>query len=37
MGDVAACIRASTAGVTIPNADTGDAWASVAIAFRVIP
>ncbi len=36
-GDVATCIRASTAGVTIPNADTGDAWASVAIAFRVIP
>jgi hypothetical protein len=36
MGDVASCIRASASGVTIPNADTGEAWATVALAFKVI-
>jgi hypothetical protein len=33
--DVAACIRSSVVGVTIPNADTGEAWASVSVTFRV--
>jgi|CZKU01.1.fsa_nt_gi serine/threonine-protein kinase len=36
MGDVASCIRASTAGVTIPSADTGEAWASVALTFKAL-
>ena len=34
--DVASCIRAASKGVTIPNADTGEAWASVALTFRVV-
>jgi hypothetical protein len=33
--DVLACIRGTTAGVTIPNADTGEASATVALSFRV--
>jgi hypothetical protein len=33
MPDVSACIRSSTAGATIPNADTGEAWATVALRF----
>jgi hypothetical protein len=36
MPDVAACIRASTTGTTIPNADTGEAWATIALTFKVI-
>jgi YD repeat-containing protein len=36
LGDVASCIRASTAGLRIPNADTGEAWASVALTFTVV-
>jgi serine/threonine-protein kinase len=36
LGDVASCIRASTAGSRIPNADTGEAWASVALTFTVV-
>jgi hypothetical protein len=36
MPDVAACIRASTTGATIPNADTGEAWAAVALTFKVL-
>jgi len=35
MPDVLACIRGTTAGITIPNADTGEAWATVAMSFRV--
>jgi serine/threonine protein kinase len=35
MGDVGSCIRAASKGVTIPNADTGEAWASVALTFKV--
>jgi serine/threonine-protein kinase len=36
MPDVAACIRASTTGATIPNADTGEAWATIALTFKVL-
>ena len=36
MGDMATCIRAASKGVTIQNADTGEAWASVALAFKVV-
>ncbi len=36
MTDVMACIRAASKGVTIPNADTGEAWASVALTFKVV-
>jgi hypothetical protein len=35
MQDVSACIRESAAGVTIPNADTGEAWATVLLTFDV--
>lgn len=35
MPDVSACIRESAAGVTIPNADTGEAWATVLLTFAV--
>jgi hypothetical protein len=35
MSDVAACIRASSTGVTIPNTDTGEASASIALTFAV--
>jgi hypothetical protein len=37
LGDVASCIGASARGVTIPNADTGDAWANLALTFTVLP
>jgi hypothetical protein len=33
--DVASCIRSSVVGLTIPNADTGEAWAVIAITFKV--
>jgi serine/threonine-protein kinase len=35
--DVAACVRTRTMGVTIPNADTGEAWAAIALTFKVGP
>jgi hypothetical protein len=35
MPDVAACIRASSTGLTIPNADTGEASATIALTFVV--
>jgi hypothetical protein len=35
MPDVAACIRASSTGVTIPNADTGEVSASIGLTFAV--
>jgi tRNA A-37 threonylcarbamoyl transferase component Bud32 len=35
MPDVAACIRASSTGVTIPNADTGEASATIGLTFAV--
>jgi hypothetical protein len=35
MPDVSACIRSTTAGATIPNADTGEAWATVALRFTM--
>jgi eukaryotic-like serine/threonine-protein kinase len=35
MQDVSACIRESASGVTIPNADTGEAWATVQLKFDV--
>jgi serine/threonine-protein kinase len=33
--DVAGCIRSSVVGLTIPNADTGEAWAVVSVTFKV--
>ena len=36
MGDMSSCIRAASKGLTIPNADTGEAWASVALTFKVV-
>ncbi len=36
MPDVVACIRGTATGLTIPNADTGEAWATVALSFDVI-
>jgi hypothetical protein len=35
MPDVAACIRASSTGVAIPHADTGEASATIALRFAV--
>jgi serine/threonine-protein kinase len=35
MSDVAECVRTSVAGVRIPNADTGEAWATVALTLAV--
>jgi eukaryotic-like serine/threonine-protein kinase len=35
MPDVASCIRASALGVIIPNADTGQAWATISLTFSV--
>jgi serine/threonine protein kinase len=35
MADVTACVRGAALGTTIPNADTGEAWATVALTFRV--
>ncbi len=36
VADMSSCIRAASKGLTIPNADTGEAWASVALAFKVV-
>jgi serine/threonine protein kinase len=35
MPDVASCIRESVMGVIIPNADTGQAWATISLTFSV--
>jgi hypothetical protein len=35
MADVASCIRTSAMGVIIPNADTGQAWATISLTFSV--
>jgi hypothetical protein len=35
MSDVAACVQSSVTGITIPNADTGEAWATVSVAMAI--
>jgi serine/threonine-protein kinase len=35
MPDVAACVQSSVTGITIANADTGEAWATVAVTLAV--
>jgi hypothetical protein len=35
MADVASCIRETAMGVIIPNADTGQAWATISLTFSV--
>ncbi|HEX4338702.1 MAG TPA: serine/threonine-protein kinase [Polyangiaceae bacterium] len=35
MSDVAACVQSSVTGIRIPNADTGEAWATVAVSLAV--
>jgi serine/threonine protein kinase len=35
MPDVAACVQNSVTGITIANADTGEAWATVAVTLAV--
>jgi hypothetical protein len=35
MPDVAQCVRAASMRLTIPNADTGEAWANVVLTFQV--
>jgi hypothetical protein len=35
MPDVAQCIERSVMGATIPNADTGEAWSTVALTFKI--
>ncbi len=35
MSDVAACIQSSVTGIRISNADTGEAWATVAVTLAV--
>lgn len=35
MPDVIACIRRSAIGTTVPNVDTGAAWATIMITFQV--
>jgi serine/threonine-protein kinase len=35
MSDVATCVQSSVTGLTIPNADTGEAWATVAVTLAV--
>ena len=35
MPDVAQCVRSASMGLSIPNADTGEAWATVALTFQV--
>jgi hypothetical protein len=35
MPDVASCIRTSAMGVIMPNADTGQAWATISLTFSV--
>jgi eukaryotic-like serine/threonine-protein kinase len=37
MVDVAGCVRAAAMGTTIPNADTGEAWATIALSFKAPP
>ena len=35
MSDVAACVQNSVTGITIPNADTGEAWATVSVTLAI--
>jgi serine/threonine-protein kinase len=35
MSDVAECVQSSVTGITIPNADTGEAWATVSVALAI--
>lgn len=36
MPEVAACVQRSVTGITITNADTGEAWASVALTLAIV-
>jgi serine/threonine protein kinase len=35
MSDVAECVQSSVTGITIPNADTGEAWATVSVSLAI--